>query len=66
MTYRAAFGIFSPQRGEMLQRDRGGARGAQEGGKHTPSALRATPLCLTASPPQGGEKIGAGGISPRQ
>ena len=48
--------IFSPRlRGEMSQRDRGGPP-ARTKPRAPPQPLRAPPLCLPASPPQGGEK----------
>ena len=48
--------IFSPRKagGDVAERQRGAAR-AQEGGTPVGTAS-APPLCLTASPPQGGEK----------
>ena len=68
-----------PAQARMSQRARnflppqsgGRCRGATEGGRPRapgryapPQALRAPPLCLTASPPQGGEKKKANRIPP--
>ena len=62
---RAAFGIFLPQRGEMSQRDRGGAGGRRwSGGRVCRRCARTPPLPKGISPPRGGE-IGAGGSSPQ-